>query len=711
MKEQDVLRWKFDVNTFRLLGRELITDRITALFELVKNCYDANAERVEVEFYDVQRKSTNSKIIIRDNGIGMTLADVENKWMVIGTNSKRTKHHSDPPFERRFIGEKGIGRFAVDKLGTKLLMKTKKKGDSKQLCVEINWNVYEELAKRNQTALFTEVDNSYYFTEADSSLHGTELIISCVNEIWTRNDIERAYKELSKLVSPFETLDPPFDIYVSSNEHAEYFSNKRVATDAIKFASHEFFLKFHADSKQQDILRFDKNKSKLITTQEPTPIFGGVQFKLYYFNEEAKVKFKNKYKLDEVKIDGIKIYRDGIVTTPFAEFEANEDKKRDILGIDKRKWSGVFDKVSTRNTIGIVNITKEGNPKIVDATNRQDFVDNEEYRELKTFIIQQLEELEKLLKDEKNKVKDAVTEELKKTSADAKELTQAIKQVAKDVVQVNPFLKDQFDALQQKVENFSSSIKKSVKQTEEVRKEFTRKENIYLSLMSLQDYAVHIAHAVRTSLGKIKKRAEFFKKRFPDPKFDSYFSQYANEIYDEMITLNKTIDFMLSYASSNTDVEEFNVKKLIEELFYSSYQPVFEAECIDGLVEIKDSFILTGNKKFFEDIIVNLIANSIKAVKDKKDKLIKCSGYIDSNKFVCYFSDNGYGIPEENKNKIFEMFFTTTAEQGGAGLGLFIVKTRIEALKGDIELVESELKPSGTTFKITLPFNNSSSNG
>lgn len=50
------LRWRFDVNTFRLLGRELITDRVTAVFELVKNCYDANATSVTVDLINVSSK-------------------------------------------------------------------------------------------------------------------------------------------------------------------------------------------------------------------------------------------------------------------------------------------------------------------------------------------------------------------------------------------------------------------------------------------------------------------------------------------------------------------------------------------------------------------------------------------------------------------------------------------------------------------------------
>ena len=154
------LRWRFDVNTFRLLGRELITDRVTAVFELVKNCYDANATKVTVDLVNVSsEKKEDRKIIISDNGTGMSFIDIRDKWMVVGTNSKRTKQYSDPPFNRKLVGEKGVGRFAVDKLGERLVIHTKevyaeKQVDGKKviegenwLDVTINWDEYE--TKRN----------------------------------------------------------------------------------------------------------------------------------------------------------------------------------------------------------------------------------------------------------------------------------------------------------------------------------------------------------------------------------------------------------------------------------------------------------------------------------------------------------------------------------------------------------------------------------
>lgn len=123
----------------------------------------------------------------------------------------------------------------------------------------------------------------------------------------------------------------------------------------------------------------------------PIKEFGPVKFKIYFFNQSAKRKYGSAYKNSDERIDGVKIYRDGVITTPFAEYNSHPDHKKDILGIDKRLWRDIFSKVGTREVIGVLDITKGNNPDIIDATNRQDFVDNAAYKELKKFIIQQLD--------------------------------------------------------------------------------------------------------------------------------------------------------------------------------------------------------------------------------------------------------------------------------------------------------------------------------
>ena len=703
----DVLRWRFDVNTFRLLGRELITDRITAIFELVKNCYDANAEKVTVDLFNASSNLVGRKISITDDGIGMSFEDIRDKWMVVGTNSKRTSLYSAQPFNRKFVGEKGIGRFAVDKLGERLLIRTKQVGEKQWLNVNINWDDYEQKisnTKPNQLLLFTDVDNKYFYEDCDINDHGTKLIITQIRENWTNSDLIRLYKELSKLVSPFYPLSPPFDIYLNSNEWKDY-SNKIVKPDPLKFYSHFAELEYDIENNKQEKLSFDKKNGKIIKEWVDVLVFGPIKMKLFYFNENAKRKYTTAYKSDDTRIDGIKIYRDGIITTPFAEYEAERDKKRDILGIDKRRWTGAFDKVSTREIIGVVDITKQDNPGIIDSTNRQDFLANEEYQKLKEFILEQIDVFGDVKKYERNFHRSIVEKELQKAGKEVKNFSNTLSKIEKELEKEKPQLKDALAPLKKQAVALNSIITQSISEQKKFQNDVTRKEKIYLSLMSLQEYASNISHAIRTSLGKIKRMAEFLSINFPNEKFDSLFKQYALLINEEMGTLLKVTDFMLSYASADIDFEDFSVKELIEKLLLSTYKETFNAEKIQAIVEIKDDFIINANKKFIEDIFQNFISNSVKALRNTENKKIKCTGFLDDDSFTLYFSDNGCGVKKGDEKWIFGLFNTRTADQGGAGIGLYIVEKRIEALKGLVELVDSEYKPSGATFKIQLPFN------
>ncbi|HXQ35670.1 MAG TPA: sensor histidine kinase [Anaerolineales bacterium] len=693
------LYWRFDAHTFSLLGRELITDRITAVFELVKNSYDANATEVTVGFHNVTSHSKDRRITIRDNGLGMSLKDIKDKWMVVGTRSKRVKLISPPPFNRRHVGEKGIGRFAVDKLGERLTIRTKTKGVIRRLVVEIDWKAYERASRKKKTVLFTDIENKYAYEKANKTEHGTELIIADVREEWTKNDIDRLYKELTKIVSPFSSLSRPFRIFVDSNEHNDY-QNKEVITDAVNYSSANQTIGFDCVRQKQEVLRFNESTGQIVKREVAYRSFGPVSMTIYYFDEQGKKQYNAAHRKDGSRIDGIKVYRDGIVTTPFAEFEADPDRKRDILGIDKRLWSHSFDKVGTRELLGLINISKTLNPQIIDATNRQDFIDTPEYRDFKEFIIEQIDAFSKL------KIARRSKSNLEKATA-LRRAAEAVLGFSQTIAKIeirNPKLKRTLAPLKKEALEVQKALRKGIHAQEETQKEFVQKENIYLSLMSLQDYAIHISHAVRTSLGKIMRRAEYFQKHFPNPRYDQLFKKYVTQILQEMQTLSRVIDFMLSYAGSNVELQEFNIKSVVEDLLLVDYKTLFDDENISTTVEIRDDFTVSTNKIFIQDIIQNLISNSIKALQSIADKKIKCTGYVEGDAFFLLFSDNGCGIRKDAEDKIFDMYYTTTAEQGGAGLGLYIVKTRIEALKGTIQLVQAEFD-RGASFLLKLPFN------
>ena len=120
-----------------LVGQELITNNNIAIFELIKNSYDAGATRVDIEFHDLEVSdkgwisSENSSIKVIDNGIGMTTQQIDKYWMEQGNSSKENNkffrvdsQKMGNLIERFANGEKGIGRFGVDKIGSGLILES-----------------------------------------------------------------------------------------------------------------------------------------------------------------------------------------------------------------------------------------------------------------------------------------------------------------------------------------------------------------------------------------------------------------------------------------------------------------------------------------------------------------------------------------------------------------------------------------------------------
>lgn len=699
MDKKDILKWKFDISTFRLIGRELITDRITALFELVKNSYDANALQVNVVFENVGPNKTDSLISIKDNGIGMSFEDIRDKWMVIGTSNKRNSPFSPEPFSRRCVGEKGIGRFAVDKLGDRLSIITKQKGAPYWLKVNINWDIYSNDDECSQQ-WFTDIESPYeYIPATNLDEHGTELRITCVREPWDSRSIKHAIIQISKLVSPFTSLSYPFCVYVSAPEY----NIKERATNSIddfNMATYSFKLDYNNQTNEQEYAEYNKSKRMIEIRKCGIKPFGGVKMRVFFFDATARRKYENAFPGD--RIDGFKIYRDGIIATPFADEQEDPDAKRDILGIDKRLWRDIFTRISSREFIGVIEITKKDNPLIIDATNRQDFVENDEYKAMKRFIIEQLVALQMYKAD----IRKAQKEENKSQLAGAQEELGKLAEALTSLSKRSPEIRDTLKPIIKQTHSTQESVKVAIKEQKKESEEYLRKENAYLSIMSMQEYSIHITHAIRTTLNQLKGRIEFFHKYYPLPQKEKIFQQYAKEMFDKLKILNKVTDYMLSYSQSNINPEPINMHDTFTDIF-TTYDDLFEENGITLQTDFAEKVVLNTNRQFFYDIIQNMVDNSIKALKEiTGQKIIKCSYTFEDNHLQILMTDNGCGIAKEDWIKVFELYYTTTEKQGGGGVGLYIVRTRVESLKGTVNIIPSEFGNVGTTIEIMIPFKN-----
>ncbi|GHU01778.1 histidine kinase [Spirochaetia bacterium] len=711
MKSEQTIKFNFDVSTFRLIGRELITDRITALVELVKNSYDANAEHVTIRFENVGRISDKSKIIISDDGTGMSFNDIKNKWMIIGTTSKRITRVSPAPYCRLLVGKKGIGRFAVDKLGSKLVLKTTQKGTDTTVCVQNDWGEYEDIEKEQleldfqgrsnddkEKKYFTDIENLCWEEEKIDANQGTTFEISGIREIWTETDIARVYRELSKLISPYHTVKYPFNITICAPETKDY-SDKTIQSFAFnEVATFKCELNFNESNEKQESLQFvDGKMNNILVAKQKC---GFLKVRMYYFDENAKIKFKKAYSND--RIDGVKIYRDGILTTPFTENVDPRDDRKDILGIDKRRWSGFFDKIDTHDLLGWIEISDSQNQEIIEATNRQGFVDNEAWKSLKDFIIEQIACIEQMKKWQKDNAK-KMTEE---NFAEAKDSFSRAKQLIGTIATEDPQTHKKLAALNAELGKVQGSLNKAQSDMAKTNKEKERVEDLLFSLVSIQTYAGMLSHIVRTMIGKIKDRARYLRDKIFEPKYNEVNKQYAQEIYGELNSLDKSVDFLLRYSKDGKTIEDVSVKQTLVHLLNDIYDHEFKVRNIQSEIIMDDEISIRYNLKAFEDIFDNLISNSFKAFDgdDEEVHCIKITVKANKDSLVIFYSNNGKNIPDEEQSRIFNVFYTTTADQGGAGLGLYIIKTRLESINGSIRVIENEFKPKGATFEITIPF-------
>ncbi len=697
----DYFNWEFDVNVFKLLGSQLISDRFTAIIELVKNSYDANATEVKIEF--INTIGENGKIVISDNGSGMSKNDIATKWMRIGTNNKRKEKFSPKPFNRIYLGEKGIGRFAIEKIADLITLESKEEDIDTIHKLTVDWSSYERSATAPDSNLFTSMLNKYEHsnnTRFESS-SGTVLTFEDLKEEWTEPDIRRLKRELAKLVSPISNIENKygFKIFVKEELEDTIFNTEEyeeVINASLSYATTTYKISF--DNNSQEELHFNDETNEIEILKNTAYPFGPIKMNIYHFNTKDKRKFKLAYRAKQLNIDGFKVYRDGILATPFVETASTEvgvDSYRDIFGVDKKRWSNTFNKLSTHDFIGIIEITKENNSNIKDLTNRQDFEDTSEYRAFKDFIFNQLLQIENKLEYDKKLLRE---ENINQTNKAENEIID-IRSHLDSLVSKQPKLKEDVLPMYSYLKNIEHTLKVSSEEIKELNNTLERKEELYHSLMSLQEYAAELAHMVRNSLVKILGTSKYIV----DHLLGSKLYKKSNMLHNELETMLEDVDYMLDYAENGHKLKEFDLSELILKVF-NRFNDSLEKENIIVQITKPETFKVTHIETFIRDIFNNLISNSRRSLKKttKEKKIIKCTAYKEKDEFIILFSDNGVGIEDNIKDKIYDRYFSTTKEEGGSGIGLYVVKNNLKTLNGKIELIDSEFH-QGCTFKITIP--------
>lgn len=439
-----------------LLGNELIGSDSLAIFELVKNAYDADAQNVKIKFIDLN--TPNQKIIIEDDGHGMSSNVIQDVWLTIGTDFKRGRNRKESAkYKRVSFGNKGVGRLAVHKLAKVITLETQTQGDMFSSRLTIDW---KSLIESKEYIQELEVDIEYVGETLFEKGQGTRIILSnLTTAYWTKKNLKDLVRKIENIKNPFKEFSN-FKIEINSNDwHQEWIDNVKTSVEILKDSLYQFDFEINVWEKEQsehpdeDFAEFrfsykfnppgqtkidsrkveklpnaspilnsnkfhigelfkeidgEENYNKYLRNKDLKNI-GPIKGTFYIFNQNSHLLNMNfGGQINAVKAyikdnSGVKIFRDNIRVYNYGE--PNDDWLR--LDLDKIQRTG--DHFGKKVTVGVVELDlKESNEGLIEKTNREGFIDNQEFEKFNLIVKRTYSFFENEASEDKDKIEEFI---------------------------------------------------------------------------------------------------------------------------------------------------------------------------------------------------------------------------------------------------------------------------------------------------------------
>ncbi len=710
-----------------MLGDQLISNERVALVELIKNCYDADSPWVKVSFDGIVEKSGKvaQRITVEDAGCGMTEDVVVNHWMNPATPEKKIKKDAGigkTPSGRVLQGEKGIGRFAIFKLAQKVSVVTRAEGSPDEIVIEYDFSKYgDEFI--NQEDLFLDalrvtvakrtpeifVDRKVQLGTAlvAAPAHGTLIVLEKLKINWTERKIESVGKDVAYMQSIFgnrrkrcsydKATDGFFPFFYVDGKpldvSAEYLEELRTLLDnssLIQITNGRFDAKKRqftytingnvapplSLSDEQIVglyvmnRRFgDDLKSKL----NWTPNCGSFGFQFYVFDFRAEAQ--GRYSLDRRQKDIIRqhriyLYRDGIRVYPYG------DKTDDWLSVDMLRGTvsaGML--LSNDQVVGCVDISHKENPRLRDQTNREGLIDE---GEAKTDFVLLLQIFLSYIRKEVFKQLLAVDKSRKTVASVARgEIEQKLSEV-RDAVKKGE---------NARAEKILTNVSKMYSdQTEYMQRRVKLTEELAGVGMSVET----ASHDIMSMMSRVLQNLEgIIHDLETGSEIDTdELSRQLQSVYGGMSFISRQLrDIQLIFTSSKQRRRLLDVRPLVDKVA-AIYGRLLKKRNIRLTIEqprgASPLRVKTTDAVILQ-LLINLFDNSVYWLNtvDEKDKQIRI--LLDGGEGELVFSDNGPGVRPDDRNSIFEPFFSGKGEDG-RGLGLYIARQLLERQDYAIEL-------------------------
>ncbi len=669
-----------------IIGNELVSDELVAVVELVKNAFDADATMVTVAFEGAPPGDYN-RIVITDNGIGMSFETVLNSWLEPGTNLKREKKASAKG--RILQGAKGIGRFAAARLAGKLEMETRQAGSKDGTSVSFDWSDFDKEVYLDQISV------SYKAVPMTDLKHGTRLTLNELKSSWSEPEFLELQSRLAKLPSPFREVKDfaiNLDIPGYSELSGEVSTPALIAQPIYSFAGKVDEKGFCKAKLIIDDEKIPFEMVKLVD-KKAIPECGPFDFEIRAWDRDiyslAGLQEDFNMTTREVRqtldvFSGVSIYRDGFRVYPYGE------KGNDWLGLDLRSRLVPGKNLANNQIIAAIKISRGTNPDLEDRSNREGLIKNDAYTSLQKWFKEVLKQLE-IERDrwKHESVNDDEVEDEDEYEEDEEEEEEGDRYRRGGVA---PLLKslDISDTVQE-VQNElgrSHKVAKLIAVTSDRVKEGVHHlEEIFSRLLSsagighLVDIALHeIGSPVGKLRGQLKLLQRKLKKHLSDeqmsdlePEFDS-----MNQWLEEIISIRDRLDPQM--PGKRGKATAFDVVDAIEE-FVELYRAVITKQSIELDIEFDEGISkVKMPRSVLDQILANLIDNAIFWITRNQGRGEGGNILISIEKlkhgFSVLVSDDGPGVDKRDEDRIFEPYFSKKPE--GIGLGLYIARLLIE---------------------------------
>ena len=686
----------------KTIGEELISNDNVAITELVKNSYDARSSFVEITFRgNVKEKEIEGKkgshkekyiekggasITVFDDGIGMDFETVQKAWMEPATNYKKKAENQNP--DRKFTGEKGIGRFASAKLSSRLELITKQ-NDKDEIVVVFDWNDFS-----NEDNYLEDVKIRWIIRPAkEIKTSGTILKLIELTEDWDEVKINDLRVALSRLLNP---IVPTEDFLININlpkPFGESMSGFVERPETLNRPNYYIKGSITEEGCPQNVVFYSKNKgqeealslSDNLFTSKRSYTAGPFAFEFKIWDRDSDnlnaLASETKSIVRNVKQDlddlcGISIYRDNIRVLPYG------NQNNDWVRLDIRRVNNPTLRLSNNQIVGYISIGLKTNPLLKDQSNREGIVESQAFEDIKDYIKLILNEVEQRRYNERPR--ENQTEKTTKTSLFEKLSLTAL---SDEIKENNPSSKEILDLIDQK----DAEIKDTVTKIQEVISRYRR-------LSTLGQLIDPIIHDGRNCLGKIDTKTNIIIKEANKTDFNmDKILEKANEIQ----SIRK------DFAQLFKRIEPFGGRKrgrpqtiIIEDVIKNQFlinKEELDKQCINyHISETKHS--VTIDESEVAVVFMNLIQNAIYWLSTvDSERIIDVNVSDEQDGLSIIISDSGPGIQTGTEESIFEPYFSTKPD--GIGLGLAIVGEIMAEYDGELSLIK-DAALSGAAFKL-----------